>query len=426
MAGGTSRALARVLGEIYKHPLKVFRPGLDSTEVLRLRAIHDLRKLHNIANPDHQFTRTQVYSQMWRSESLRSYMHFLIPPILINAMLGSVVFFTYTEARSALDARWLDQIAKAARQADAEPNSALHARLHPYASTPTTKRFDFNLTVGGLHAMQAGALAGAVNAIIANPIDSTHWFYLRRVSAEMSAALAYRNVASATPIHHFAQSSLVSEQSAALDNKAISQPVSHSPSARPLAPTLHARMGLWSSLLEVYRQSGVLGLYSGLTIGLVRGILGYGVFFQVYEQTLTLLQGNIAFRVSRAFQQRNFEELFETLELDTKTSHSSRPHHHYHHHHYMAVILAGSLAGAGYQAVAHPLGALKHETLAHTIAAGRRVTFAAMQIAARQLGWSGMTAGFTSSLYRAVPSSVIGLLIYEALRDDPTAVSSSL
>ena len=186
--------------------------------------------------------------------------------------------------------------------------------------------------------------------------------------------------------------------------------------------------GAFDLIFQVYRQSGILGLYRGQLWTFVRETGGGAAWFGTYEWTCRFFQFYRHFRSSdssildsaamashraigsplNVYGMKNMD--LETLKNVYDKDRLSPLH----------LIVAGGLAGIAYNVTFFPADVIKSISQTHTTEKGEQKKWSKGFSIAREVfqrdGWRGFYRGLGITVVRAVPSNAVIFLTYEMMR----------
>ncbi|GAA6005137.1 hypothetical protein JCM11491_002590 [Sporobolomyces phaffii] len=138
-----SRTLIATLAFLFKRPIRLFRPVKISTWA----GIQAIAQEHGLKTVNRQFVRSLIKREGWKFIPRH-----ILPPMVVNAMIGLTLFTSYTTSERLL--------------------------LHSLAQSPTTS---LSPLIEFLYIpFISGSIAGAAQSILSTPLDNARLLLLRR------------------------------------------------------------------------------------------------------------------------------------------------------------------------------------------------------------------------------------------------------
>ncbi|GAA5936171.1 uncharacterized protein JCM15063_002731 [Sporobolomyces koalae] len=267
-----SRTLIATLAFLFKRPIRLFRPVKISTWA----------GIQAIANEQGQTVNRQFVRSLIKKEGWRFIPRHILPPMVVNAMIGLTLFTTYTTSERAL--------------------------LPP--STPTFA-YEFIYVP-----FVSGSLAGAVQSILSTPLDNARLLLLRR-QRFLSVGINAPDPSNDSSSKRDRRKRLKKSTKGAgipfvswahlLKQSLFVQPLASS-SASPLAAStestshvsVNPRDKLGQKRIELAR-TWARKSWSLFSLTLVKDSIGFGLFFTIFELGR---EGSkqIAYAIDRAFE----------------------------------------------------------------------------------------------------------------------------
>jgi hypothetical protein len=252
----------------------------------------------------------------------------VLPPLFANGACGAVLFTVYEGVQPRFERDWRE------RQRHKQLRKRMQDQSYSASIPMPTSTY-----------VMAGAMAGAVHAVVATPLDAV------QVRLEVRDFL----------------------------------------------------MGRFSGFMDFARSTakelGAGGLYRGFLFTLIKDVLGYSVFFGVFDSAKSYLRERKRQRVQG---DKNDPHWSSDVFLGTA-----------------AVLASGAAAGAAYQLIDHPLDRIRsavmiHHTGENTVGFYATAWRRCQRLAYRAGGWQAwLYQGLTTNLIKAVPATSLGLFCYE-------------
>ncbi|KAI9341535.1 mitochondrial carrier domain-containing protein [Zopfochytrium polystomum] len=344
----------------FRVPIKLFRPSV----------VNPMLVFNMMAEAEGKKVSAGYVRNVVREEGFQLISKNMLPLLICNSIVGAVLFNVYTATADHLEA------------------------LAAFdSSTPTTVFHHMSQFSHHFHPFFAGAVAGLAQSVLATPLDNV----TRRVNPEVMAArrgegmigLAIRAVREAMP-----------------------------PALGPLPRWVGGRLNRESVTRDLINIEGRLRFFwEGWWLNAFKDSLGFALFFGFFETTR---------KHGKHFVVTLHEQYFQASaggNTDSEASPGEKPRRPLFVSigQVTAVIIAGALAGAGYQLVIYPFDRLPHlvpadatDGLAPPGSVKGKVDWPkTYEMATSRAGLRILYQGLGSQLVRIAPPSAIGLLIYE-------------